>query len=233
MSDVEALLTDIDAAHDAFLDALASVDAELVTVPGVMEDWSVRDLVVHVAAWSEHGADALALAASGRGGEFGYAKAETDAMNARILADARVTAPGAALEREAAAFDRFRTAVAGLDPALLTLVLGNGDTVEAVIRYDGPDHYAEHTAHLRAWFADDDDDALDETFGTLSGLELPDRDSATTAAQPTDEERRERMRRALDQLEAFGRRMNLKDPDGWTAEQVIRWERDHGHGDHG
>jgi len=204
VTDLEGLLADLDASHDAFLAALASVDAELVTVPGVMEDWSVRDLVVHVAAWSEHGADALELAAAGRGGEFGYAKAETDAMNARILADARTTAPAAALEREAAAFDRFRAAIAGLDPALLTLVLGNGDTVEAVIRYDGPDHYAEHTAHLRAWFADED-----------------------------DEERRERTIRALDQLEAFAKRINLKDPDGWTAEQVIRWGRDHGHGDHG
>lgn len=158
MTDLDVLLADLDTAHDAFLDARASVEAELVTVPGVMEDWSVRDLVVHVAAWSEHGADALALAASGRGDEFDYDSTKTDAMNDRILTDARATAPGAALERETAAFDRFRTAVAGLDPALLTLVLGNGDTVEAVIRYDGPDHYAEHTAHLRAWFADEDDE---------------------------------------------------------------------------
>ena len=57
--------------------------------------------------------------------------------------------------------------------------------------------------------------------------------SEADAGQPTDEERRERTFRALDQLEAFAKRMNLKDPDGWTAEQVIRWERDHGHGDHG
>jgi hypothetical protein len=34
--------------------------------------------------------------------------------------------------------------------------------VEKVVRYDGPDHYREHTEHLRAWFGedptDDDDD---------------------------------------------------------------------------
>lgn len=160
MTEPGPLLAELDSAHDGFLDALATVDAELATVPGVMEDWSVRDLVVHVAAWSEHGADALDLATSGRGAEFDYSKARTDAMNARFLADARATAPRAALDREAAAFDRFRAAVARLDPGLLALVLGNGDTVEEVIRYDGPDHYAEHTAHLRAWFndADEDDD---------------------------------------------------------------------------
>jgi hypothetical protein len=45
--------------------------------------------------------------------------------------------------------------IAALDEALLGAALGNGDTVEAVIRYDGPDHYAEHTGHLRAWFGAD------------------------------------------------------------------------------
>ena len=27
-----------------------------------------------------------------------------------------------------------------------------------VIGYDGAEHYAEHTAHLRAWFAAEDDE---------------------------------------------------------------------------
>ncbi len=40
--------------------------------------------------------------------------------------------------------------MADLDEELLDLRLGNGDTVEAVIRYDGPDHYAEHAEHFRA-----------------------------------------------------------------------------------
>lgn len=154
----EDLLAALDAAHDDFLDALGDVDADLATVPGVMGDWSVRDLVVHVAAWSEHGADAIGLATSGRGDEFGYSKAETDAMNERILSEGRQTAPREALAREARAFEAFREGVAALDTELLATRLGNGDTIEEVVRYDGHDHYAEHTAHLRAWFADDETD---------------------------------------------------------------------------
>ena len=34
----EELLAALDAAHDDFIDALDDVDADLVTVPGVMED---------------------------------------------------------------------------------------------------------------------------------------------------------------------------------------------------
>lgn len=158
MADPRELVVQLEATHDAFLDALDEVDADLVTAPGVMQDWSVRDLVVHVAAWSEHGVMALDLATSGRGAEFAYSTDETDAMNDGILAVARGTSADAALDREAAAFAAFRDRVAHLDAGLLRLRLGNGDSVEEVIRYDGPDHYAEHTAHLRAWFGTDDDD---------------------------------------------------------------------------
>ena len=158
----EPLLDRLDAARRDFLDALEAVDADLVTVPGVMEDWSVRDIVVHVAAWCEHAANALELAVAGRGDEFAYSTAETDAMNARILEEARRTPPAAALEREDVAFSALRERVENLDAALLTQRLGNGDTVAEVIAYDGPDHYAEHTEHLRAWFAPDDDDDDDD-----------------------------------------------------------------------
>ena len=154
----DAILAELDPARADFLDALADVDADLVTVPGVLDDWSVRDLVIHVAAWCDHAVDALRLAAAGRGAEFAYSAGDTDAMNDRILADGRSVAPAEALVREEAAFGHFRAAVTTLDPSLLPLKLGNADTVEEVIRYDGPDHYAEHTTHLRAWFAADDDE---------------------------------------------------------------------------
>jgi hypothetical protein len=160
---VDALLEQLDAARARFHEALALVDVDLVTVPGVVNDWSVRDVVVHVAAWDEHGTEALTLAAGGQGQLFAYSTDDTDAMNERILVDGRTLSPADALRREDAAFGAFRDAIATLDPALLSHRLGNGDTVEEVIRYDGPDHYAEHTEHLRAWFTPDDaDDALDD-----------------------------------------------------------------------
>ena len=55
-----------------------------------------------------------------------------------------------AVEREALAMRRLDAALARLDDAALAVRLGNGDTLEDVIRYDGPDHYAEHASHLRA-----------------------------------------------------------------------------------
>lgn len=146
------LLEELDAARAVFREALADVEPGLATTPGIVGSWSARDLAVHVAFWSEHGTMALGLASSGRGSEYDYDTARTDAMNDAVHAEADGFSPRAAAEREEAAFRAFRAALAGLDPSLLDLVLGNGDSVERVIRYDGPDHYAEHAGHLRAWF---------------------------------------------------------------------------------
>lgn len=146
------------AEHDAFLSTLESVDLELVTVPGIIEDWSVRDLVVHVAFWAEHAVEALAMASAGRGDEFAYDTAQTDAMNARLLEESRRTTPAAAMSREMDAFEALAAALDFLDPSLLDLRLGNGDTVADVIGYDGAAHYREHTAHVRAWFDEEPDD---------------------------------------------------------------------------
>lgn len=154
----DRLLEELDAAREAFLAALADVDADLVTVPGVVDDWSVRDLVVHVAAWADHASRALDLAVDGRGGEFDYHDTQTDAMNERILAEGRSVSPADALTSEETAFAGLRDRISRLDPALLATRLGNDDTVEEVIRYDGPDHYREHAGHLRAWFAADADE---------------------------------------------------------------------------
>ncbi len=87
---------------------------------------------------------------AGRGDEFDYDSTQTDAMNAATAAAGHDASMAEARAREDAAYQRFRRAMAGLAEELLDLRLGNGDTVEAVIRYDGPDHYAEHAEHVRA-----------------------------------------------------------------------------------
>lgn len=57
--------------------------------------------------------------------------------------------------------------------------------------------------------------------------------SGAAAAGESAAERRERRLHALKQLQDFGRRMRLKDPEGLDAAAAIRLDRDHGHGDHG
>ena len=147
-SRVGGLLDELDRERAAFvvaLDGLPEPEGR-----AIVERWDGRDLVIHAAFWSEHGANAVELAAAGRGDEFDYDSTTTDAMNAATATAGRGTSLADARAREDAAYQRLRRAVAALDEELLDLRLGNGDTVEAVIRYDGPDHYAEHAEHFRA-----------------------------------------------------------------------------------
>jgi hypothetical protein len=148
----DRLVRELQDAREGFVGAVADVDPDLFTAAGLLGPWSARDLVAHVAFWCDHGADALELASSGRGGDFDYDSSQTDAINEEVFAGASTLTPMEAYEREQVSFERFRDVLAELDPALLDLTLGNGDTVEEVVRYDGPDHYAEHTDHIRAWF---------------------------------------------------------------------------------
>lgn len=148
----DRLVSEFQDAREAFVGAVADVDPDLFTAPGLLGAWSARDLVAHVAFWCDHGADALELASSGRGGDFDFDSSQTDAINEEVFAGASTLTPMEAYEREQVSFERFHDVLAELDPALLDLTLGNGDTVEEVVRYDGPDHYAEHTEHIRAWF---------------------------------------------------------------------------------
>lgn len=148
MSRVDELSDALAAARTEFLAALAALDEAALERP-LVEDWNARDLVWHVAFWAEHGAHAIELAMAGRGVEFDYDSARTDAMNAAEAERGSSVSMDEALVREASGYRRLAGALRGLDPSLLDRRLGNGDTVGAVARYDGPDHYAEHTAHLR------------------------------------------------------------------------------------
>ena len=146
LSDLERRLA---AARADFLAALAELPAEAAERP-LMEDWTARDLVWHVGFWADHGAHAIELALAGRGAAFDYDTGRTDAMNAAEHERGRAVSLADALRREAAAFDRLTVAAARLDDTSLGHRLGNGDTVAEVLAYDGPDHYAEHTAHVRS-----------------------------------------------------------------------------------
>jgi hypothetical protein len=158
----DALLAELGDRRTDFLAALADVDPVLRTTPGLVDAWSARDLVVHVAFWSDHAADALALAAGGRGAEFAYDASQTDALNDRVFVEGRQLSMDEAVAREQAAYSRFREALAGITDGLLALRLGNGDTVEEVIRYDGVDHFVEHTGQVRAWFSGAEEPEDDE-----------------------------------------------------------------------
>lgn len=84
-------------------------------------DWSIRDVLAHVAAWEDEGARRLALIARGRGDRIVWydTTAALDAFNARAVASARRLGPGAVLRRLAAARQRLLAGLRRLPPSAL------------------------------------------------------------------------------------------------------------------
>jgi hypothetical protein len=159
---VSALIDDLVAARQTFMQALADVDPALLTAPGLVGQWSAKELIAHLAYWTGHAAEAVHHAEQGRLEEFGEDELDVDARNAVVARVAGETDLATVRQREDAAFDALISRMKSADPDWLEDRVSYGDTLEFVLRDDGADHYREHTADVRSWFAGTDDDADDE-----------------------------------------------------------------------
>lgn len=160
----ETLAAELVEAREEFMAALADIDPALLKTPGLAGDWSARELVAHLGYWTGHAAEALHLAEQDRADEFGESDMDVDERNAVIARVALETDLATVRKREEAAFGALLDALRAADPEHLGDRVAYGDSIEQVVRDDGPDHYREHALDIRAWFTgasepDDDDDA--------------------------------------------------------------------------
>lgn len=162
------LRRDLDAAREELSSALADADPALLTVPGLVGDWSARELVAHLAHWADWASTCLEAAADDRLGELASHTWDVDAQNASVAAEVAALPMSAVRDREAESYERLVERLSALDPSLLSMPAPWGGTVETIVIENGPEHYAEHAQHVRAWFAggadagDEDADAADD-----------------------------------------------------------------------
>lgn len=162
----EALAVELADARDAFLDALDDVEPALLTAPGLVGDWSARELIAHMGYWAGHAAEALHLAGEGRADEFGDAEMDIDERNAIVARVAAESDVRSVREREAAAYGALLEALRATTPEMLAERVAYGDTLEQVVRDDGAEHYREHTLDIRAWFTGEAEPDEDEPDGS-------------------------------------------------------------------
>jgi hypothetical protein len=163
---VQALLDGLRAARDEFLAAIGDIDPALRTAPGLVGDWSARELLAHVGYWAGHAAESLHRAELGELAEFGRDELSVDDRNAVVARVAAETDYATAASREQGAFEQFAVRLAAVDADSLDERDADGDTLEEIIAFDGADHYREHTLDIRSWFdasdgADEGDDEAD------------------------------------------------------------------------
>ena len=154
---VEAMLAELQAARGEFMAAVADVEPELLTAPGLVGQWSARELIAHLGYWAGHAAEALHHAEMDATSAFGEDELDVDERNAVVARVAAETDISTVRQREEAAFGALAARLERAEPAWLEEKVSYGDTLERVIRDDGAEHYREHALDLRAWFTGEDE----------------------------------------------------------------------------
>lgn len=189
----QALALELVTERDAFLAALDDIEPELTTVPGLVGEWSARELVAHMGYWAGHAVEALHHAEQGRAPEFDVDAPTADERNATVARVAADTDYRTVRSREQASVEALLERLRRADDAWLDERAAGGGTVEQIVLEDGPEHYREHTIDVRAWWAGgepegDDADDLDELENPDAEHEL-DVDRLPGGREPTEGER--------------------------------------------
>jgi Mycothiol maleylpyruvate isomerase N-terminal domain len=144
---VQRLLERLGAAWTALSDSYAGVPAARLVEPGVVDDWSVKDVLAHVTTWEEEALKHLPLIIAGGTPPRYAAQGGIDAFNARATEDGRRLSLAAVLRRRdethARLLDFIRSQPEG--------TFGGQTRARRRLRLDTYGHYPEHTEAIRAW----------------------------------------------------------------------------------
>jgi hypothetical protein len=143
----ERLLERLDAAWTELGDSYAGVSDSLLVAPGVVDDWSVKDVVAHVTTWEEEALKHLPTIIAG-GTPPRYAEqGGIDAFNARSTEQGRRRSLAEVLRRR----DQTHAKLIEFIRDQPDGTFGGQTRARRRLRLDTYGHYPEHTAAICAW----------------------------------------------------------------------------------
>jgi uncharacterized protein (TIGR03083 family) len=141
------LLKQLDAAWSAFRDSYAGLSDEQLQEPGVVGDWSVKDLLAHVTIWEQEALRYLPLIMEGGTPPRYKTYGGIDAFNARMIE-----------ERRMLSLSEVRTQLEETHEQLVDFVanvpmehLSSATRARKRLRLDTYSHYPEHTKAIQEW----------------------------------------------------------------------------------
>ena len=149
MAATDALIADLERERHALFAMLDAVETGSLTTPGLIGEWSARELIAHLGYWTGHATEVIHLLEVGRIEEDDLGGQTVDEINATVARIARDTPMATVRKREAASVDALVERLRSLDPARLSEILPDGATLDRGIREDASDHYREHAEELR------------------------------------------------------------------------------------
>lgn len=148
----EHVLKRLDESWPEFQALLDRVPEPEYTAPGIVDEWSLNELLGHVIFWADKGAHDVSVAAAGKPDEIRVPgeNLTVDEINADAAARGKAMTAAEAKAGAAKAHESARKAVAEApESALAPLV--SGWTVGHRFAEDTYRHYEEHAEQIRAW----------------------------------------------------------------------------------
>jgi Mycothiol maleylpyruvate isomerase N-terminal domain len=144
---VQRLLTRIEAAWSALGDAHAGLSDGQLVEPGVVDGWSVKDILAHVTTWEQEALKHLPQVIAGGTPPRYAAQGGIDAFNARATAAGRRLSLAQVLRRRDQTHARLLDFIRGQPEG----TFGVRTRARRRLRLDTYGHYPEHTAAIRVW----------------------------------------------------------------------------------
>jgi len=147
MGEREALLKDLDGEYESLYGVLMSLSDADKTRP-MLDAWSVKDILVHIAAWLREGTRALEGLARG---EQGLADSldddDVDARNARFVEEWR----DASVQEVQTELHLAKNVFARALQALPEEQFAEGQEARRIVCGEGIDHFSEHGTQIWKW----------------------------------------------------------------------------------
>ncbi len=152
MSTKAEALRRLDEAWQALEAAVGEFDGGEMLEPGVVDGWSVKDLLGHIAFWSGQAAKNIGLVAAGQADKIVRpdSKEATDQWNERERRRRQDWPLSQVREEWLHGHRQAREALVRLSEDQLDVDLG-GETVLEGFAVDTYEHYEEHLEHILAW----------------------------------------------------------------------------------
>ncbi|HUF52616.1 MAG TPA: maleylpyruvate isomerase N-terminal domain-containing protein [Dehalococcoidia bacterium] len=146
------LMKRLDEEWPKFRQLLESIPEAEMEEPGVIDQWSIKELLGHAIFWARKGATDLRLTRSGRTDDIQLpgGQARVDEWNASAAANGRDRSKAELLAELQAAHDDAREAAQEVHDEGLAIEL-SGWTVGVRFAEDTYRHYREHAEQIRAW----------------------------------------------------------------------------------
>jgi uncharacterized damage-inducible protein DinB len=139
-ADVNALLERIDEAWRQLFAALDDIPEDRMSDPGVIGEWSLKDLFGHLAFWDEHAVAEIERALAGLPREDN-AWQEMNEADYAARQDHTLPEQRAAMHQAHAALVERLESVAGIEAT----------PIDEAIRVDTYEHYLDHIPDIRTW----------------------------------------------------------------------------------